>query len=141
MEANYYAALMNLLCAKIDEVEMNELDAVHLQEYACVGAGIGGGFQNIKELRVMKIKEAMASEDKEKWEGAVQKEHQNMETYGVWTPVKLVDLPEGTKILSSTWAMKKKANRTHRARVVAKIRMLMQKFRPTTDLMWASCCT
>ena len=28
------------------------MDKVHLQEYACVGAGIGGGFQNTKELRV-----------------------------------------------------------------------------------------
>ena len=68
----------------------------------------------------MKFKEAMASKDKEKWKGAVDKEHDNMTTYGVWTPVKLSDLPEGTKILSSTWAMKKKANRTCRARVVAR---------------------
>ena len=120
VEANYYAALMNLSCAETDNVELEELDAIHLQEYACVGAGIGGGFQNTKELHVMKFKEAMASEDKVEWEGAVDKEHDNMETYGVWTPVKLADLPAGTKILSSTWAMKKKANGTHRARVVAR---------------------
>ena len=43
-----------------------------------------------------------------------------MTTYGVWTPVKLSDLPEGTKILSSTWAIKKKANGTCHARVVAR---------------------
>ena len=43
-----------------------------------------------------------------------------MKKYSVWTPVKLQDLPEGTKVLISTWAMKKKANGTHRARVVAR---------------------
>jgi hypothetical protein len=39
-EANYYAALMNLSCAETDHVELEEVDAIHLQEYACVGAGI-----------------------------------------------------------------------------------------------------
>ena len=70
-EANYYAALMNLSCAETDHVELEEVDAIHLQEYACVGAGIGGGFQNTKELHVMKYKEAMRSPDKKKWDQAV----------------------------------------------------------------------
>ena len=120
LESNYYAALMNLSCTETDETEMEEVDKVHLQEYACVGAGIGGGFQNTKELHVMKFKEAMNTPDRKQWEGAVEKEHDNMMKYSVWTPVKLQDLPEGTKVLTSTWAMKKKANGTHRARVVAR---------------------
>jgi len=119
-ESYYYAALMNLSCAETDECEMEEVDKVHLQEYACVGAGIGGGFQNTKELHIMKYKEAMDTPDKIEWEGVVKKEHQNMQVYGVWTPVRLQDLPEGTKVLTSTWAMKKKANGTYRARVVAR---------------------
>jgi len=94
---------MNLSCAETNECEMEEVDKVHLKEYACVGAGIGGGFQNTKKLHVMKYKEAMNTPDKIKWEGAV------MKVYGVWTPVRLQDLPEGTKVLTSTWAMKKKS--------------------------------
>jgi len=43
---------------------MEEVDKVHLQEYACVGAGIGGRFQNTKELHVMKCKEAMSTPDR-----------------------------------------------------------------------------
>ena len=31
----------------------------------------------------------------------LKKEHQNMETYGVWTPVKLADLAKGTNVLES----------------------------------------
>ncbi len=65
-ESNYYAALMNLSCAETDECEMEAVDKIHLQEYACVGAGIVGGFQNTKELHVMKYKEAMRSPDKKK---------------------------------------------------------------------------
>jgi len=84
---------MNLLCAETDEYEMDEVDKVHLQEYAGVEAGIGGGFQNTKELHVMKYKEAMSTQYRVEWEGAIEKEHHNMKTYGVWTPInKLQDL-------------------------------------------------
>jgi len=107
-ESNYCAALMNLSCAETDEHEMEAVDKIHLQEYAYVGAGIGGGFQNTKELHVMKYKKAMRSPDKEEWDKAV--DGKNMQKYGVWTPVALQDLPPGTKILTTTWAMKKKAN-------------------------------
>jgi len=120
IESSFYAVLMNLSCAETNECEMEEVDKVHLQEYACVGAGTGGRFQNTKELHVMKYKEAMNTPDRVEWEGAVEKEHHNMQKYGVWTPVRLQDLPEGTKVLTSTWAMKKKANGTHRARAVAR---------------------
>ena len=36
-------------------------------EITCVGAGIGGGFSNTKELHVMKYKQAMATEDVKQW--------------------------------------------------------------------------
>ena len=35
-------------------------------ELTCVGAGIGGGFANTKELHVMKYDEAMAGNEKER---------------------------------------------------------------------------
>jgi hypothetical protein len=33
----------------------------------CVGAGLGGGFNNTDELRLLKYDEAMMTEDREKW--------------------------------------------------------------------------
>jgi len=40
-----------------------------------VGAGLGGGFANTAELHVMKYDEAMATDEKEQWEKAVEEEH------------------------------------------------------------------
>ena len=37
----------------------------------------------------------------------------------VWEPVPIENVPKGAKILTSTWAMKKRANRTYRARMNA----------------------
>ena len=45
-------------------------------KYACIGAGIGGGFLSTEELHVMKYDEAIASKDKEKWFDAVNDEHE-----------------------------------------------------------------
>jgi hypothetical protein len=47
-------------------------------ELACVGAGLGGGFENTKELHVMKYKQAMATSDSKNWELAVKAEHDRM---------------------------------------------------------------
>jgi len=57
---------MNLSCTEIDERVIDKIDKVHLQEYACVRAGIGGGFQNTKELHAIKYKEAMNTLDRAK---------------------------------------------------------------------------
>ena len=46
--------------------------AIELNDLACVGAGIGGGFQNTHELRVMKYNEALLSDDKKNWMKAVE---------------------------------------------------------------------
>jgi hypothetical protein len=40
-------------------------------EVACVGAGLAGGFENTKELHVMKSKKAMKTEDSKEWKVAV----------------------------------------------------------------------
>ena len=53
-ERNYYAALM-------DSMEDEEVP-----EMAFVGAGIGSGIQSTTELRVMKFKEAMESDDRQR---------------------------------------------------------------------------
>ena len=51
-EERYYKAMARLHEGEFIPEEMN-----------CVGAGIGRGFANTKELHVMKFKQAMATED------------------------------------------------------------------------------
>ena len=36
-----------------------------------------------------------------------------MVTNGVWEPLDKMDLPEGSKVITSTWACKKKSNGTY----------------------------
>ena len=46
-----------------------------VEELACIGAGIGGGFNNTAELHVMKYNQAMQTPDRDKWKKAVQDEY------------------------------------------------------------------
>ena len=48
-------------------------------ELACVGAGLGGGFDNTYELHVMKYHEVMATADKDKWTEAVKEEYDKIQ--------------------------------------------------------------
>ena len=100
-------------------LEFSDCDNKINQEIAGVGAGIGGEFYDTTELRVMKYNEAMKI-DREGWTKAVQEEHQRMVDKKVWTPVKIADLSKDAKIMTSTWAMKKKSNGTLRARINAR---------------------
>jgi hypothetical protein len=68
-------------------------------------------------LGPMKYKEAMAGKDKQQWETAVKEEFDRMEGHKVFELVRPEDVPAGAKILTSTWAMKKKSNGTYRARI------------------------
>lgn len=88
--------------------------------FAFVGAGLGGGFENTRELHVMKYKEAMKSVDKKEWVLAVAEEHDRMVKSGAWHAIPKEEVPEGETVLSSTWAMKKKANGLCRARINAR---------------------
>ena len=90
-----------------------------MNKMALVGAGIGGGFVDTDELHVMKFKEAMAGKNADKWQKAVNEEHERMMKHEVWVPVPIEEVPQNSKILTSTWAMKKKANGTYRARMNA----------------------
>ena len=69
------------------------------------------------ELHVMKYKEAMHTPDKDKWTIAVKEELHKFKEHDVFEPVKLTDVPIGAKMLTTTWAMKKKSNGTYRARL------------------------
>jgi iron only hydrogenase large subunit-like protein len=57
------------------------------EEMACVGAGVGGGFENTAELHVMKYDTAMKTRDAAQWKKAVEDEHDRMVENDVWTPV------------------------------------------------------
>ena len=83
-------------------------------EIQAVGAGIGGGFTHTSKLVPMKYDEAMAK-DPTGWGKAVTEEYQRMKDHKVFKEVPLLEVPKGSKILSSTWAMKLKANGTKRA--------------------------
>ena len=53
------------------------------KDIACVGAGIGRGFKNTKELKTLNYPEAIALEDKEEWEHEIRLENERMNKYKV----------------------------------------------------------
>jgi hypothetical protein len=89
-------------------------------EVACIGAGIGGGCTDTMELHVMKHDQAVNGPEAKEWAIAVEEEHDRMLDHEVFQMVPRDDLPRGSKILTSTWAMKKKVNGVHRARLNAR---------------------
>jgi hypothetical protein len=89
-------------------------------EIACVGAGLGGGFENTNELHVMKYNAAMNGPDAKHWVIGVDEEHDRMEKHQVFESTPRENLPHNTKVMTSTWAMKKKANGAFRARLNAR---------------------
>ncbi len=110
---NYYDVL------EIDErkLEVLQNNRKELIEYVNVGAGIGGGFTNTLELKVMKYHESINRPDGKAWKEKVGKKHQRVINNGVFKPVKISELPKGIKLIDVTWAMKKKSLGTLRGRV------------------------
>jgi hypothetical protein len=85
---NYYIVLgINENKERVLEDSYNEFI-----EFINVGAGIGGGFSNTQELRVMKYHEAINGPDGRPWK-------------------------EDVKLIDMTWAMKKKSSGTFQGRV------------------------
>jgi hypothetical protein len=103
--------------ALLDQGDEAEFDP---EELICIGDALGGGFENTQELHVKKYKEAMKGPDKQKWENAVFEEHERMVKNQVWRAVPKTDVPRNAKVMSSTWAMKKKSNGTYQARLNAR---------------------
>ena len=101
--------------------EMNKISTLSpppsvLPESALVGA-IGTAFHNTAELQVIKLYQALRSEDKEALEEAIKSEHERFKQHNVFKVCKKASLPARHKLLSSTWSMKKKANGQFRARL------------------------
>jgi hypothetical protein len=79
-----------------------------------VGSCIGGGFRHTSELK------AMSSGESEEWKKEVVNEKARFDKYNVFAAVKRSELPVDAKILSKTWAMKKKTNGILRAMLNAR---------------------
>jgi hypothetical protein len=90
------------------------------EEMCMVGAAVGGGYDNTRELHVMTYEQAMRSPDMVKWNVAVDEEYWRMVDNNVFQESAREDVPSGTHIIDSTWAMKKKSNGDHRARIAAR---------------------
>ena len=88
-------------------------------------------YGNNAELNVMNHKQEMAIVDKEEWNKAIKVEHDKMIKYNVFKVINQKDLPPGTKLFGSTWAMKKKPDGTCGARNA--IRGFMQQGRKHFD--------
>ena len=90
------------------------------RECALVGAGLGGGIQNTRELHVLTYEEAINGPERDQWLESIEKEYQRMIDNGVFIPCDPVEVPADAKILSNVWAMKKKASGAFRARLNAR---------------------
>jgi hypothetical protein len=110
IERNYYQMLLD------ENEDCDEED----HEIACVGAGLGGGFKSTKELHAMKYKQVMKTPGKDNWTDALFEEHERMVKRKVWSAELRKNVPKDAKVLTSTWAMKKKANGRFRARLNAR---------------------
>jgi hypothetical protein len=78
---------------------------------------VGGGFNNTEELHVLTYEQAMQSSQHREWDDAVEQEHNRMLQHGVFVPIRIEDMPTDAKKITSTWAMKLKADGTKRARL------------------------
>jgi hypothetical protein len=106
--------------AELDNWEVNAVGiTVEDTETFLVGAGIGGGFGHTAELKVMNYNQAMKGDDVSRWKQEVRVEKERFDKYNAVTAVKRKDIPAGVKLLTSTWAMKKKTNGKFRARLNA----------------------
>ncbi len=86
-------------------------------KFVNIRAGIGGVFANTQELQVIKYDEAINGPNGELWKAEVAKEHQRTIDSGVFEPVKMSKVPEGVKLITTIWAMKKKGSGTLHGRV------------------------
>ena len=80
ISSNYYEVL------GIDENKVRVLQDFNdsVSEYLNVGAGIGGGFANTNELRVMSYHEALNGPDGALWKAEIKTEHRRMVSSGVF---------------------------------------------------------
>ena len=109
-----HAAYMRSINAAL--ANLSHFSAPPVPESVIVGA-TGSAFAKTTELQVMKLHGALLSHDKEAWEAAIEDEYQRFQKLKVFQVVPRSTITTRSKILTTTWAMKKKANGTYRARL------------------------
>ena len=57
----------------------------------------------------MKFEETMKRPERNMWNAEIKNKHKRMVTNGVWEPLDKKDLPERVKVITLTWAGKKKS--------------------------------
>ena len=63
-------------------------------------------------MKVLNFRQAMKGKDAEEWLKEVKNEKKRFNKYNALTPVSRSLVPKGSKIMTTTWAMKKKVNGT-----------------------------
>ena len=108
-ESNYYAAM----------VQYPGEEWMPGETVALVGAGLGGGFANTQQLHVMNYDAAMplGGIEADEWQEAVDEEHQRMKDHTVFQSIPREQLPANEKVMTSTWAMKRKSTGVKRGRL------------------------
>ena len=86
------------------------------QELSLVGAP-GTAFTHTTDLQVKKLKEALASPQRDQWMEAIEDEFDRFDKHGVFEVVPAAEMPMYYKALSSVWTLKRKANGIFRARL------------------------
>ena len=91
---NYFASM-----AELDNCELNQNTEVANTyiEHANVGAGIGGGFEDTKELKPMKYNQAINGPDGEAWKKEIKNEHERMIKHKVFEVVDRAICPRARK--------------------------------------------
>jgi hypothetical protein len=77
-------------------------------ETLLIGAGLREGITHTLELKVKNYSKAMSSDDKDKWIKAIDDEHKRMVHNEVWTAIDRKKVRPDGKILTTTWAIKKR---------------------------------
>ena len=85
----------------LTEVAMLAMHHMQISEFTNVGAGIGGGFKNTKELKVMNYKEAVNGPDGMHWQAEVENEYQRMVANKVFKVVLRKELPKARRFLTA----------------------------------------
>ena len=111
IESNSSIAVDLRYLERMAELDVMEVTALEL---SLVGAGVGGGFSNTSELKVLNFRQAMKGRDAKEWLKEVENEQNRFNKYNALTPVSQDLVPKDSKIMTTTWAMKKKANGTFR---------------------------
>ena len=73
--------------------------------------------RNTAELKPIEYKQAMKTRDKKEWTEATKDELDRFTKNEVYKLVPIEDVSEGTHVMTTTWACKKKANGVFRARL------------------------